>query len=73
MATNAENYEKVREALKGRPGVKIMLVDSAGEGRRRRSERQGEGVVEVVATTDQRRAAPLPSRMEPLMKKKMLT
>ena len=35
MATNAENYEKVREALKGRPGVKIMLVDSAGEGRRR--------------------------------------
>lgn len=34
VATNPDNFQKVQESLKGRPGVKILVVGEAGDERR---------------------------------------
>ena len=34
VATNPDNLQKVEESLKGRPGVKILVVGEAGEERK---------------------------------------
>ena len=34
MATNPDNFQKVQESLKGKPGVKILVVGEAGDERR---------------------------------------
>ena len=34
VATNPDNFQKVQESLKGRPGVKILVVGEAGDERK---------------------------------------
>ena len=34
VATNPDNFQKVQESLKGKPGVKILVVGEAGDERR---------------------------------------
>ena len=34
VATNPDNIQKVRESLKGRPGVKILVVGQSGDERK---------------------------------------
>ena len=58
VATNPDNLQKVQESLKGRPGVKILVVGESGD------ERKGGG--ENVMTYQEISSSPGATNLPPL-------
>ena len=61
VATNPDNFQKVQESLKGKPGVKILVVGEAGDERKG----GGENVVSYHQVSNTPGGANLPPLAHP--------